>query len=232
MNRRKTTDIEWNNNVTNTESRRVQPSKSLFQRSWPIAIFLVVGLILGVVAGVVASGAQKASYLATSTYALIPGGATVPGLEPIPSGGQPPIVPAESGQLALLTPVIAAVISDPATKSEVQKITGSSADAVVVSKLVPNSPLLFSVQVSAGSADRAYSLAQAYEESMPDIAKVTSSLAGTGATLAVVTGAEKSETSQGLPAPVIIGIAGFAGLVVFAAISWAWLQRRRWSVMR
>lgn len=203
-------------------------AKGLLRRSLPVAAVLALGLILGLVAGVIASGTQQASYLATSTYALIPG-SSVPGQ----TGTAPATrMPAESGQLALLTPVIAAVVSDPASKDEAAKILGGTTDAVVQTRLVPNSPLLFSVQVTGTSAEETYAVAQAYETAMPGIAKVSSSLAGTGATLAVVTGAEMADKSQSLPKPLIILAAGLAGLLVFGAAAWAYSQRKRWAVAR
>lgn len=204
--------------------RTERGKRSMLRRSWPVALFLLVGLALGLLAGMVASELQKPSYLASSSYALIPGTAA----PSEPGAAQQARPPAESGQLALLTPVIAAVVADPATKAAAEQTLGRSTDATVVTKLIPNSPLLFSVQINASSAAETFAVAQAYEAVMPQTGKVTDALGGSGAKLAVVTGAEQAEQGQGLPRPVILLGGGVAGLLVFGAIAWAYLNRSRW----
>ncbi len=205
-------------------NRAARPKPSLWRRSWPTALLLLLGLGLGLLAGVLASGVQKPSYLASSSYALIPGTAA-PSQPSDPQATRPP---AESGQLALLTPVIAAIVADPATKAAVDDVVGRSTSATVSPRLIPNSPLLFSVQINGSSPEETFAVAQAYETVMPRVAKVAEVLSGSGAKLGVVTGAEKTEQGQGLPKPLIVLGSGAAGLLVFGAIAWAYANRRRW----
>ncbi|WP_158224330.1 hypothetical protein, partial [Neisseria meningitidis] len=127
-----------------------------------------------------------------------------------------------------LTPVIAAIVADPATKAAVDDVVGRSTSATVSPRLIPNSPLLFSVQINGSSPEETFAVAQAYETVMPRVAKVAEVLSGSGAKLGVVTGAEKTEQGQGLTERLIVLGSGAAGLLVFGAIAWACGNRRRW----
>lgn len=210
------------NNGSGSENSSLK--RSFFRRSWPLVVFLIAGLGLGLLAGSVASGMQKSSYVVSSTYALIPGTAG-----PNQADGAPATrPPAESGQLALLTPVVAAVVSDPATKAAADQNLGRSLTATVMPRVIPNSPLLFSVQVDAGSPEETLAVAQAYEAAMPQLPKVLDALGPSGAKLTVVTGAERTAQNQSLPKPLIVLGGGAVGLLAFGAIAWAYAHRRDW----
>lgn len=201
--------------------------KGFLARYWGVAVLLVVGLLLGLAAGAIAASTQKDNYTASTTYAIVQ--------SPVSSSGTnaaSALPRTEPGQLALLTPVIAAVISDPATIDRVEALLGHSTTAQVQQRMIPNSPLIFSVQVSATTSQEAYQVAQAYEKAMPAMPKVVDSLVPAQAKLAVVTGAQEPTKNQGLPRTLLIAAGGVVGLLAFGAAIWAFSQRKNWAVKK
>ncbi|AJT42560.1 hypothetical protein UM93_15650 [Psychromicrobium lacuslunae] len=215
--------------VVGRSRAELKSRRGFFARHWGKAVLLIIGLLLGLTVGAVAGSMQKDSYTASTTYAIVQSPSASSTANPATAGVQPRTEP---GQLALLTPVIAAVVADPVTSDTVESIVGHQINAQVQQRLIPNSPLIFNVQVSATTAQEAYDVARAYEKSMPEMPKVVDSLVPAQAKLTVVTGAEEPTKNQGLPKVLLIAAGGVVGLLVFAAAIWAFSQRKNWAVKK
>ncbi|WP_026529354.1 hypothetical protein [Haematomicrobium sanguinis] len=186
---------------------------------------IAIGALVGLGAGLVVNASRADKYVATSTFALIPGASL-----PTTQGSNSELPPTDPGQLTLLTPVVAALTSDVSTSDVVAQRVGEDVEYTAVEQLIPNSPLLFSVRVTADTPESAVNVARTYQDVMTSSDKVKQSLTGSGAALRVVTSAIPPTKSSTPSSILVIAATGVTGAFIAAGGYWLLRNRRKLDV--
>lgn len=176
-----------------------------------IVVPAILGLLVGALAGVTIVKQRISEYSATSTFALLPQSTT--------SGG------VDTGQLALLTPVYAALVNDSITQSMVEHGLGH-APAPVVSQTYPDSALVFTVTATGDSALGAYETARAYEAAIEKRAGQGDLVSSKAVRVQVVTSATLPTSPTGLSSVVLLGAANAGGFFIGLGVGLLLMRRR------
>lgn len=201
-----------------TVTADVERDRGFGGRRFPIIplTIVVLGLVLGLVAGFAASKVAKQSYITTSTFAIVPSGAST-------------VLNTQSqlGQLVLLTPVISALVSDPQTQTAVEALGSTLTDKTVIPGLVPNSPLLFTLQVRGETARGVTDTAHNFETVLPQLNRVQQIAGQSGASVVVVSSALLPTVPTGPSTLLLVAAGGVIGAILAGWLAWAYTQRSR-----
>ncbi|WP_030013579.1 MULTISPECIES: hypothetical protein [Micrococcales] len=198
------------NHVRTNSSSRTGAAKTLW-----------IGAILGLVVGLLAGGGfavfGQSTYISSATYGLAPAADTDKA-----SGDQQSV-----NELGYLVPLISGSANNSDKTSEVSRKLGRDTDAEIIPSTIPNSDLLFQVQVRASNASDAQDTATALQDIIREDPTNQSILKDSNARLIVVSEPSVPESSLSVPKGLIVAGAGLAGALVGAGIVMLVTQRRR-----
>lgn len=216
--RRPTTPSRPGATATPTPKQPVTPAPRSPRRRLALVVLIAtgIGLAVGLGAGAVIAHERPDSYIATSTFALIP-------------GGQCPVHPtfpcSDPGQVALITPIVAASVESTETDRAVAAALHHPITASVSQTLIPDSPLLFTVQARSTTAKDAYTTAAAFEQKLPRNSSVVTALASNQTALKVVTNATVPTDNQAVSQLLIIAGSTAAGALLAGGSTFAYARR-------
>lgn len=182
---------------------------------------LWIGVILGLVVGLLAGGAfavlGKQTYISSATYGLAPEGDTDKA-----SAEQENV-----NELGYLVPLISGSSNNSDKQSKVSQKLGRETDAEIIPSTIPNSDLLFQVQVRASSSSDAKDTASALQDIIMQDPTNQSILKASHARIIVVSEPSTPESSLSVPKGLIVAGSGLAGALVGAGIVALFSPRRR-----
>lgn len=184
-----------------------------------LVLAAVTGLVLGLLGGLGIAKVSQTTYISSTTYSVAPADS---------SGRTSAKTQSDQlAQLAFLTPIASGRTSDAEVKEAIEDKIGHTTDAQIVPSLIPDSQLLFQVQVRSEDKEDAYAVAQALQEVLPQDATTSSVMKSSDARLVVVSTATEPESSTSVPKSLIIGGSGVAGALVATALVMAYAKSRR-----
>lgn len=189
-----------------------------------VIIGAVIGLLVGLLGGIIVDATTTQTYISSTTYGLGP-------VEQAQSGDEASAAAQRSqtelAQLGFLAPVISGKASDSDLRKKIDQELGRSTDAEIIPSLIPDSNLIFQVQVRAGDPQDAYDTARALQKLLPADETNASMLKAADAKLLIVSTATQAENSSSIP-PVVIKLgSAAAGTLLGAAVVMIYGQRRR-----
>ena len=200
--------------------RQARAAETRRSSSRPALIGAAVGLLLGLIAGMIVNAVAAPTYLSSTTYGLAP-----TAQEEGESEAQLRMR-TELAQLSFLTPVISAKTTDAGMRDRIEERIGRETDAEIIPSLIPDSNLIFQVQVRATDPQDAYDAAVALQELLVEDPENSSILEAADAELLVVSAATEAESATALSPGLILAGAAAAGALLGVAVVMAYGQRR------
>lgn len=181
-----------------------------------VLIAAVVGLVLGLAGGLIIHHVSKPSYTSSTTYSVAPAVAT--------TAQQKAQSAQQLSQLGSVTPIASGRSTDTDIREKINQEIGRTTNAQIIPALIPDSPLLFQVQVKADSPKDAYDTAHALEKVLQEDRTTASVMDSSQARLIVVTKATEAAGDSSMPPVLIVGGSAIAGALVAAAIARLYLR--------